>query len=670
MVMDSHASTHSATQSLRYTLPEHLAARRTAQRRQHTVQIVALCIAVVCILAAGMLIGPVNEIRKERQLVIDPRSVATLPPDIALLGKLGTFRALAIDWASIRAERLKEQGKMYEAMELHETVCALAPRFPRVWANAAWNMAYNISVTQFTPEARWKWVRNGIDILRDRGIQFNPRSVTLYKEIAWIYWHKIGDFLDDEHMNYKRALAVQMESVLGQLPVFLSDQEYFDWFHQIVQAPRNLDAFLKSDAEVAQLVSHLQSVSLAPDHSMLDFVARNLRTELRVSDLLKEQQAADALTTRRLEILRNPANAAALDRLLAAVRSQVLRETYKLDLDWMFDLMVKQYGPLDWRNAFSHALYWSSYGDKISEGIEGMDPADAMNTARFVFFSLQQLITRGRLTLYPNFDDPFSSYVDLTPDIRFIPYLFDTYMRLGKKHFGDDPRFKEGTPGPSYKTGFVTAMENWIELLYLEGGEENRAQAENYLAWLRENNPHPDGRTQERYLVTVDGFVMGDLLPQLQNYKAATAIIGSFIRQALKQFSLGQNQAALSSMARALQCYQYWMVDTTKDINERRRLQPPKIMLRDHVEAFMKEGRIDPLAKARLWNSLPAEQRQMVYDRLLPFFERICEAQKPPWAVERAFPEPPGMEAFRQTEIETTGKARREDVEQGERYKP
>ena len=71
---------------------------------------------------------------------------------------------------------------------------------------------------------------------------------------------------------------------------------------------------------------------------------------------------------RRLEIITDKRNAAALDRLLAAIRSQVLREQYRMDVDWMMDLMENQYGPLDWRTGFSHALYWSSMGDKITRG--------------------------------------------------------------------------------------------------------------------------------------------------------------------------------------------------------------------------------------------------------------------------------------------------------------
>ncbi|MEK7710533.1 MAG: hypothetical protein AAB341_01440 [Planctomycetota bacterium] len=657
------------SRTLQYTLPEHLAARQTARRREWNVQLVALAIAAACIAAAGMLARPINEIRREHQLVIDPTSLATLPPDIALLGKLGTFRALAIDWASIRAERLKEEGKTYEALQLHKTICALAPQYPKLWVYAAWNMAYNISVSQYTPEARWQWVQNGIKILRDEGLKYNPNSVTLFKELTWIYWHKIGDFLDDEHLNYKRALAVEMERVLGPPPVALSDKEYHDWFRKIVVAPRDLDRFLADDAEAADLVTRLRDVQLGPDTGLLDFVARNIRPELRPEELQKNAPTHDAQTNRRLEIIRSPKNAESLDRLLAAVRSDALRNRYKLDLDWMMDLMLKQYGPLDWRNAFAHALYWSSLGDNVTEGVERTDPADSMNNARFVLFSLQQLITRGRMTLIPNFDDPFKSYIELTPDLRFIPYTFETYMRLGKKQFGDDPRYVEGTPGPQFMNGFVTALHNWIQLLYLDGGQRNIEQAENLYAWLRGNNPHPDGGTQEQYLVTLDEFVMGQLRSSMDTFKAGSAIINSFLRQALKQWSLGLMDQAMRSVALARQCYDYWMKDTDIDFNDRRKMQPIRVMLRDQIESYMQSLEIDPLAKARLWKVLPLEQRQLSYDMIRPFLVRMCEALNPPWDMNKAFPEPPGMEEFRKTDIDYRSPDRPKDVDQGERYR-
>ncbi len=658
------------SQVLDYRLPEHLATRRSAKRREWMIQAVAASLAVVCFIGAGWFIRPVNAIRKDRQLVIDPDTTKGLPADLALLGKLGTFRALAIDWASIRAERLKEEGKYYEALQLHETVCALAPRFQHVWVNAAWNMAYNISVSQYTPEARWQWVQNGIKILRDKGIQYNPKAVTLYKELAWIYWHKIGDFLDDEHLNYKRALAVEMERVLGAPPVVLADEEYFDWFRKIVNAPRSLDEFVDNDAGVAELAARLRQIRLEPDESLLDFVARHIRPELQVSQLLKSGSYPDPLMTRRLVLLSDPNHQGSLDRLLAAVRSKVLRERYHLDLDWMLSLMADKYGPLDWRNAFSHSLYWSSLGDELSRSHENISIFDQRNNARFIFFSLQNLTMKGRITLWPDFDDPFSSYIELTPDTRFIPYLYHAYLRLGKEHFGDDPDFIEGTPGRVYMTGFVTSMQDWIQLLYLEGGERNIELAENFYAYLRENNPHPDGSTQPRYLKTLDEFVMGGLLHRLETYKAASGFIRSFIQRSLKQFALGLTRAGVTSLVRARQSYDFWMADTKGDITERRQMQEFPIVLRDEIEAYMKHPAIAPLYKARLWKHLPLPQRQMTYDHLRPYFGRLCEAMDPPWEVRLAFPEPPGMNEFRQKDLEYRGAPRREDVELGERHKP
>ena len=653
----------------RYTLPAHLAARRTARKRERTVQVVGLLVALVCFASAGFLIRPVNDIRKERQLVIDPQSIKGLPPTIALLGKLATFRALAIDWAAIRAERLKEEGKDYEALQLHKTVCALAPRFPKLWVYAGWNMAYNISVNQYTPEERWQWVLNGITILRDEGIQYNPRSVTLYKELAWIYWHKIGDFLDDHHLSYKRALAVEMEKALGAPPVTLDTGEYLSWFRRIVDAPRNLDRFIESDPEIREMVAALDKVGLAPDHSLLEFVARNIRPELRLEDLVAGDRPPETLNERRLALLTDAKREEAVERLLAAVRSQILREKYKFDLDWMFKLMAEDYGPLDWRNAASHSLYWSSYGDHVAKGVARTDETDAMNTARFVFFSLQNLITRGRMILYPDFDDPFSSYIEMTPDIRLIPYLYETYMRLGKEQFGDDPRYIEGTPGPNFMNGFVTNMEQWIHLLYFEGGQQNLEMAENFYAWLRQNNPHPDGSTQERYTQPLDHFVMGQILSQLDTWRAAAAIVRQFSRRALKLYSLGQTQQALGAMVLARKAYDYWMDPTAGDINERRKLQPPEIMLRDEIIAFIQDPRIQPLFKARLWNNLPLRQRQMAYDTIAPFVVKLCSEQQPPWSIERAFPEPPGMRQFRQSELEYRGESRPSDVQEGERFK-
>ena len=127
------------------------------------------------------------------------------PPEYAFaIQAFGAFRSLIVNIAFIRAETYKEAGRYYDAMQLASWICQLQPRFPSVWAFQAWNMAWNISVTTFTAEERWNWVYNGVKLLRDDGIPYNPRSIELYKQLAWIFNNKMGENLDDHHWNYKR----------------------------------------------------------------------------------------------------------------------------------------------------------------------------------------------------------------------------------------------------------------------------------------------------------------------------------------------------------------------------------------------------------------------------------------------------------------------------------
>jgi len=94
-----------------------------------------------------------------------------------------------------------------------------------------------------------------------------------------------------------------------------------------------------------------------------------------------------------------------------------------------------------------------------------------------------------------------------------------------------------------------------------------------------------------------------------------------------------------------------------------------RVLIRDQIDDFMRSPEIDPLFKARLWKELPLEQRQMSYDALRPYFERLCAELDPPWSLAAAFGEPAGMEIFRAEAVETRGAPRPEGVETGARYK-
>ncbi len=127
---------------------------------------------------------------------------------------LGGFRGLIADLLWLRTIRIQDEGRVFEIAQLADWITKLEPHFTTVWAFQAWNMAYNISVLFPDAENRWRWVNNGIRLLRDEGLRYNPRNPNLYKELGWLYQHKIGYIMDSAHPFYKRKLAETMQAVL------------------------------------------------------------------------------------------------------------------------------------------------------------------------------------------------------------------------------------------------------------------------------------------------------------------------------------------------------------------------------------------------------------------------------------------------------------------------
>jgi hypothetical protein len=148
--------------------------------------------------------------------------ISNAPPVLAFTTvALGGFRGIIANILWIRAAELQENGKYFEMVQLADWITKLQPHFSQVWVNQAWNMAYNISVKFPNPEDRWHWVLRGIELLRDQGMVYNPNEILMYRELGWFFQHKMGAYLDDAHMTYKREWATLMEELFGaQRPNF------------------------------------------------------------------------------------------------------------------------------------------------------------------------------------------------------------------------------------------------------------------------------------------------------------------------------------------------------------------------------------------------------------------------------------------------------------------
>jgi hypothetical protein len=184
--------------------------------RIYKVALVGLAVFLLCVSSQMQ-----NLLNSERGLLglthLPPLKNA--PPLLAFTTvALGGLRGLIANALWMRMNDLQNSDKFFEMVQLADWTTALEPHFVQVWNNQAWNMAYNVSVKFKNPEDRWLWVKRGIELLRDHGIPLNPDAPLLYRDLSWMFQHKIGQNLDDAHMTYKLHWAQEMQDVLGRHP--------------------------------------------------------------------------------------------------------------------------------------------------------------------------------------------------------------------------------------------------------------------------------------------------------------------------------------------------------------------------------------------------------------------------------------------------------------------
>ena len=212
------------------------------------------------------------------------------PPVLAFTTvALGGFRGLISNALWIRASDLQDEDKFFEMAQLADWITKLEPHFVHVWLVQAWNMAYNISVGTFSPRERWHWVSAGANLLRDHGLRYNPKTINIYYELAWIYLHKMGDFMDDQHWAYKRNVAVDMERTLGQPPVEIEGREAVDAMREIAQAAQDIQKFGPLERP------DLDRGGPALRHRWRRYLVRRGRHRDRVAHRLQQQRHRDGL---------------------------------------------------------------------------------------------------------------------------------------------------------------------------------------------------------------------------------------------------------------------------------------------------------------------------------------------------------------------------------------
>ncbi len=505
-------------------------------------------VAIAFLALSGMLVTPLHKDRIRLDLTSEP--VTGMGPDVVLLTTaLGAFRGIAINVIWIRMESLKQEGKLFEIAQLADLACRLAPRFPSVWDFNAWNMAYNIT-PYLPPEDRWPWVRQGIELLRDRAIPNNPEEPELYFALGWIYMNKIGDQTDEAHMIYKERLSRKMHEVLdgsgsreilktlaeapGTRETLLQNEDVQDFYRSLRE--KGFDPLRKTEGDEKQIFRYLRNPASAPESAREFMEARANRQEM--------------------------------EAILTYARAARLRDQFNLRPAIMSDMM-EEYGPLDWRNPYSHSIYWATLGRRVATAYRdrerrrslrgeaiGMDDIleagvaaeeddrdwgryryTDINYERIIYGSLQKLVQQGRLL----FDSRGRILHTMGPDYRFTEPMISVAEGLLEKYEEAD----------RYVSGIEATYENFlaratVEFYFMGAGDDSRR----YYELLRERFP------REEYERPHEEFVTGELVQYVE--RAGAPEIRNLIRGLLQQSYLylasdaGQRAEALYERARRL----------------------------------------------------------------------------------------------------------------------
>jgi len=575
---------------------------------------VCILLTIALLIAAGLQLDYINSQRQEMELIIN-EPLENAPPSLAFATvAMGAFRGLVVDALWMRADRLKEAGQFFDARQLAEWITTLQPRFGSVWVFQAWNMAYNISVTMPAnqPELRWQWVKNGYEILRDKGLHSNPKDILLYHELARIFQHKIGSVSDDAHRYYKLQMALELGPLFGA-----ADDESFD---ALAEAGR----WLWDDQDRPDFEQVWRRI--ADDPNLAPFVKRLRQADSSfednkrfVSKYLSLRQDARRFDPAAAEVIDEFRQSPVLERFDTLARAFHLRDAWKLEPRLMRKI-DKTYGPidwndpnrhlpLDWRHANSHAIYWAVKGLETAKlAKEGEEIGiHETNTDRIVFHSLQSLFRNGKIFIHniPVPVDPADSSgqtetriykkLYLRPDLRMFEPYNDTMRRIIAKYKAVDDRGSYESMENSHRNMLKNAL-----LSFYQSG--HKAYAGKILKQLRDLYPLPE------FNVSLVEYARKRMLEEFENIgiNNAKEQIVSILNRSYYLYAIHDDDAAFGRESFAQQIHRHYQ----SMYPDGQRIDLPELRLLRYLalEDFLADGQVSPYLKATLLARIEVER--------------------------------------------------------------
>jgi hypothetical protein len=563
---------------------------------------VCIVLAVSLLITAGMQLDFINSQRQQMKLIVN-EPLENAPPSLAFATvAMGAFRGLLVDILWLRADSLKDKGEFFDAKQVADWITTLQPRFASVWEFHAWNMAYNISVAipATRPEERWRWVKNGYELLRDKGIPLNPKSILLYQELARIFQHKIGFVSDDAHKYYKLQLAKAMEPLLGP-----ADNQYFK---ALAEAPIDWNQIIK-DPKISQLITALKSADKTFDNNK-DFV----------NNYLTLRQNPAKFNSTAFKVIDSYRGTEALQKFDIFAKAYYLRNTWKLDPVLMQELN-KTYGPidwkdpnkhlpLDWRHPDTHAIYWTAKGLQIAGKKDFSIPE--IQTDRIVNHSLQDLFRNGKIFIYDvpvetssdsNLQTPQTKMekdIFLRPDIRmFDPYnksalaIIEKYEYLKEERAGSLQSLKD-----SHRNMLINAIFSFYQAGHIQ-------QAQKIYDQMRKLYP------KDEFKVPLVIFVRNRLRKELQHTTVDNAkeIVEMMLRESYFRYAMHDDDEAFGREKMAKEAYDHYQ----SPLKDEFRIDLPDFTLLRYLALidFLNDQQYPPNMKLALYNRIKLERPEL-----------------------------------------------------------
>ena len=448
--------------------------------RNITIYLATLCVTIMLLFGVrAVQRGLDTQIRTHRLRYTG--NIRNAPPLVAISTvALGSFRGIIADLLWLRLQALQNKKSYFEMVQLSQWIVDLQPHFSGATRFLAWNMAYNISVTCSSSVDRWRWVNEGIDLLLHKALEYNPDDAGIYKELAWIYAHKLGNVMDDANIYYKNRLAVEVENTVGRAP---------DW-EMMAAAPADKDAFLREYPAEAPLWNDVPGGDLDEKY---DNLCRAFRRS--APKLPPEIKNGD-------------------EKVLNYLRARLLRERYRLDPGKVLAIN-KEYGELDWRTPEAFAIYWARESIAVSLATGGERD---INTDRIITHSLYQSFVSGLvMQTDPNLKKEFDIRFQTFPNLSLADAVYRVYTEGQKFHDADDEYYS------SFRTARINFTKEMLYMLYTWGAYK---KAEEYYKKLVEDDgPQkktlPDGTVA--HFDSLAEFVKAEWIENIKNANAKQA---------------------------------------------------------------------------------------------------------------------------------------------------